>query len=292
MAFDDYELSAHSGSPVQLYEFKRTSDGTDYFWRYNSSDRDLTYGGGGPIYTALPISDAGISFSGEAASTEFIVTMPITAEFCDMFRNEGTVPSDTVWLYLRRVHAGDIGGIDGDTPTVNPTETRLTWIGTVEGLTQLDDISAKITCSTLAASFRRGGLRYGYMHNCPHMLYGAQCTKDRADFEVEVTLTDVDGQQIQGTEFGDFDDGWFNGGFIEYPLDSGMVERRMIVTHAGTTCVLLGFPAELVSGAVITALPGCNRTISICESKFDNVVNFGGFPHIPGRNPFDGMPVF
>ncbi len=31
-----------------------------------------------------------------------------------------------------------------------------------------------------------------------------------------------------------------------------------------------------------TAVAGCRKTLATCKSKFGNVVNFRGFPHIPG----------
>lgn len=288
MAFLTLEKSTAEGSPVQLYEFQRTSGGTDYFWRYNSSDRDLTYSGN--LHKASAISDDGVRLSGEAASTEFIVTMPITEDFCEQFRLSGTVPSDTIYLRVRRAHAADIGDLDGAVPTVN--EARVTWVGTVNGVAQLDDIKAKVTCAMLAASFRRGGLRYGYSRNCPHILYGAQCTLNAEDFKATGAVDTVDGTQISGTTFDGFPDGDFTGGYIEYDLPSGMVERRMIISHIGANLVLLGFPAGLLAGDTISAFKGCDRIVKTCDTKFNNLLNFGGFPHTPGRNPFDGNPVF
>lgn len=289
MPFPIYEDSTFSGQPVQLYEFNLVSDGTNHFWRYNGSDRDLFYAGN--LFKQIPISDEGIKLSGEALSTDFQVTLPITEDFCSTFRNEGTVPSDTVFLRVRRVHAADISDIDSAVPTV--TDGRLVWVGTVNGITQLDDIRARVTCAMLAASFRRGGLRYGYQRNCPHVLYAPlTCKKNRNDFKITGSVSAISGNQVQSAVFGTVPDGWLSGGFIEYDLASGIVERRMILSHAGTTVILLGFAPELVAGSLVSAFAGCDRTVDTCVNKFDNLANMGGFPHTPGRNPFDGQPVF
>lgn len=290
MPVNQYEIHAFSGRPIQLYEFIRTSDGVDYYWRYNTSDRNLWYNFA--EWKAIPIIDTGIRLSGEAASTELQITMPISEDFCEQFRLLGTVPSDTVWLRIRRVHAGDIDDIDGIQPTI-VTDALVVWIGTVNGITQVGELDAKVRCSMLSASLRRGGLRYGYQKNCPHVLYAPNtCRANKEDFRITGEVTAIDGGTISVAEFGDQDEGWFNGGFLEYYLPSGMLERRMILTHTGTDVEIMGLPVGMTVGLEISAFPGCDRTVDTCISKFNNLANFGGFPHSPGRNPFDGNPVF
>lgn len=290
MAVSAYEQHAFSGRPVYLYEFLRTSNGADFYWRYNTSDRKIFYN----TYEWKPINiyDDGIRLSAEAASTDLIVTMPISEDFCDQFRLSGTTPSDTVWLRVRRVHVGDMTDVDGDAPTV-AADALLMWIGTVNGINQIDELTAKVRCSMVSASLRRSGLRYGYQKNCPHVLYASNtCKVNKADFLLSATVTAIDGLTISATEFGTKPDGWFSGGFLEYALPSGMTERRMIVNHVGEDITIIGLPAGMAVGDTISSYPGCDRTVDTCVAKFNNLANFGGFPHSPGRNPFDGNPVF
>lgn len=290
MATAAYEQHAFSGRPVLLYEFFRVSNGTTYSWYYTNGDRNVFYNG--VEWKKTNISDDGVRLSAEAASTDLVVTMPITEPFCDQFRLNGTTPSDTVWLRVRRVHVGDIDGIDGDTPTVL-ADALLVWQGTVNGINQTDNLTAKVRCSMVSASLRRSGLRYGYQKNCPHILYMSNtCRMNKADFLIPATVTAIDGLTISAAEFDAQDDGWFNGGFIEYILPSGMMERRMIVSHVGADITITGLPVGMAVDDVISAYPGCDRTIDTCVAKFNNLANFGGFPHSPGRNPFDGNPVF
>ena len=37
--------------------------------------------------------------------------------------------------------------------------------------------------------------------------------------------------------------------------------------------------------------PGCDLRAATCAAKFGNLPNFGGFPEIPGRNPFGGGSI-
>lgn len=290
MPVNEYENSAFSGRPIELFEFIRTSNGVEFTWLYNGSDRDLIYAG--ETYKHVPIKRDTIRLSGEAAATNLLITMPIAEEFCQQFRLAGTTPSDTVWVRVRRVHAGDVDDLDGLAPTVT-ADALVIWVGTVSGITQINEVEAKITCSMLAASFRRGGLRYGYQRTCPHVLYAPNtCKVDRSLFEVEAVANSVDGSTITALELAAEPTAWFSGGFIEYFLPSGIIERRMILSHVGDTIVVMGFPAGLEALDAFSAFPGCDRTINTCVVKFDNLDNNGSFPHTPGRNPFDGQPLF
>ena len=37
-------------------------------------------------------------------------------------------------------------------------------------------------------------------------------------------------------------------------------------------------------GDAVTLVAGCDKQFATCKSKFDNVVNFRGFPYMPGND--------
>jgi hypothetical protein len=43
--------------------------------------------------------------------------------------------------------------------------------------------------------------------------------------------------------------------------------------------------------ALVEIAPGCDLRRDTCKAKFGNLLNFGGFPDIPGRNPFGGTSI-
>lgn len=43
----------------------------------------------------------------------------------------------------------------------------------------------------------------------------------------------------------------------------------------------LPFPYQIQVGDNFEAIAGCDKTISTCKSKFNNIINFRGEPHIP-----------
>lgn len=71
-----------------------------------------------------------------------------------------------------------------------------------------------------------------------------------------------------------------------------------IVGNFGTTVTLAGRMPALgaeIDDPDITAsveiAPGCDPRRDTRATRFDNLLNFYGFPDIPGRNPFGGTRI-
>jgi uncharacterized phage protein (TIGR02218 family) len=105
-------------------------------------------------------------------------------------------------------------------------------------------------------------------------------------------VDEAHGSIVTASEFASFADGWFTGGFIEFVTPQGFLETRMINRHLGASIRLLTPVLGMLAGDPVVAYPGCRRTVRDCIDKFNNYENYGGFPHIPGRSPYDGNPVF
>lgn len=86
-------------------------------------------------------------------------------------------------------------------------------------------------------------------------------------------------------------DGWFSGGYIEYQV-GGVLQRRGARSHTNNTIALFGGCDGLSVGQEITAYPGCDLTITTCNNKFANCLNYGGIPHLPDVNPWQIIKVF
>jgi len=79
------------------------------------------------------------------------------------------------------------------------------------------------------------------------------------------------------------------GGFIRWLRADGRAEQRTIMGHTGTT-VSLDYPGpELAPGLDVEALPGCDQSPGACAAR-GNSVNYGGCPHLPNKNPWNGHP--
>lgn len=94
---------------------------------------------------------------------------------------------------------------------------------------------------------------------------------------------------FRASGFADFADQWFARGRIVWS-EGGESE---IATHRaeGADAVFeLLDPAPLEPGATFTAYAGCDKRIETCRAKFANVVNFRGFPHMPGNDALQAGP--
>ncbi len=85
--------------------------------------------------------------------------------------------------------------------------------------------------------------------------------------------------------------GYYNGGLLVWETGANAGRAQEIKTWDGTTLTYFERPFFLVNvGDRCVVHPGCDRTISTCETKFGNVLNFRGEPYVPGQDVYYGYP--
>ncbi len=272
MTFEARESSLHEGQPIRLYEFRR---GVTMRWRYTNADRDISHML--ESWQAVTITDDGIRQTGETSADEIVITVPHNLAIAQLYR--GVPPSDEIGVILRDAHF--------DEP-----ESHVAWQGTIVNVGWPGEERAEIRCEPLSGSMARPGLRLGYERGCPYAVYDLHCGLDPLDWRISDEVTVVDGVTIAADAWDALPDGWFDGGYIEWPIGPAEVERRGISRHEGATLRLLRGTHGLADGMTVHAHPGCARTVLVCHNKFGNLPQYGGFPHLPGKSPFDGDPVF
>lgn len=277
MTYSAVEISNDAGRPIALYEFRYGNT----FWRYCTADEDKTVGvddNGDPIvWAAHTISDGGVTQGGSDQNDlqlEVQSNNPVAA----LFRN--TQPSGKVWLTVRRYHLGD-----------PDSETPLLWSGTVVNSSVVDKATSTLICRSLGGTYDRNGLRLAWDRMCPHPLYGPGCYVDKEDHAYPRTIATLTGTSFTCTVHEEPEEGSFSGGFIEWARGDGSFDRRGIEQQTGNDFLLLGTTDGLEVGTEVTIYPGCVRNTTNCK-LFGNLPNYGGFPHLPGKSPFDGSPVF
>ncbi len=271
MTFAARETSLASGQPIRLYEFQR---GLIRF-RYTNADRAIEFQT--QTFDPVAIRDNGIGQGGEPNEEILVITGPHDLAVARLFR--GVPPADEVAIIVRDTHFGE-------------TEAPIRFIGGIEGVNWPTESQCEIRCQSLGASMLRPGLRLGWERGCPHSLYDHNCNVNRDLFETTATIQSMDGLTISSGAFDAFANDYFPGGYVEWSIGLGETDRRGIIAQADETLTLLGGTQGLEVGMEVTAYPGCPRTAAICNSRFNNLPNYGGFPHIPGKSPFDGDPVF
>ncbi len=179
-------------------------------------------------------------------------------------------------------------------------ETVAHWKGRVVGA-EVEGVRILLNCESVFSTLRRAGVRAKYQRLCRHALYGRGCGLDIGFHWQTGTVTAVSGNALTIPEAAGQPDGWFRGGVLRFGAQLGF-----ITGHVGTTLTLSRPMPELAAAlaapevdpetddplpVVADIAPGCDLRASTCAAKFGNLANFGGFPEIPGRNPFGGSSI-
>lgn len=271
MSFDSIERSNYDGEPIALYDF---SIGNAY-WHYTSEEIDVW--ARGRIYRAIPISDSGSVQSGDTQNDDLRVTLPAAEPFVRLFLE--TQPAEGLWLTARRMHRGN-------------TEAPVHWVGFAPNVKLVDSLTAEVTLKMLVSTFKRSGLRLSWSRQCPHALYDQNCRAQKELFSTAAQVDRIEGSSIVCGAVADRPTGYYSHGLIEWEIIPGVTERRSIDWHEENRLSIFGTTSGLRVGTPITVYAGCNRTSNQCKDKFNNLLNYGGFPHLPGKSPFSGDPVF
>jgi uncharacterized phage protein (TIGR02218 family) len=80
----------------------------------------------------------------------------------------------------------------------------------------------------------------------------------------------------------------FTRGLVTFTSGTNAGRRQEVKRHvAGTEATLeLWQPMAqaIAPGDAFTVTSGCDKHFATCQAKFDNAVNFRGFPHMPGND--------
>lgn len=272
MTFVAQETSQESGEVFQLFEFVF---GAEVF-RLTSNQDDVTWAG--IFYTATQISSSKIQASVEDAINRVTISLPLDHPIPQKFI--ANVPGSKGSVVISRAHFND--GLE---------ETIIEFDGFVASVKFDGELEAKVICNPQTNIFKRSGPRMTYSGLCNHVLYDARCkilrTGDPFDeFTFTGLVSGVSGNDITVNGLSANGVGWAVSGFVQAPAGAPD-DKRLILAQSGDTITLL-LPFSIpVSGLNVDVLAGCTHDLAICLSKFDNVINYGGFPFIPRKNPFN-----
>lgn len=141
-----------------------------------------------------------------------------------------------------------------------------------------------------------------YTTTCSADLGDGRCTIDLNDpaFRGSGAVTALSAtSSFSASGLDDFDDGWFSGGKLSFTGGANAGLSVEVKSHRKSDGVALdlwqAMAQEIAPGDTFTVTAGCDKRFSTCHDRFDNIVNFRGFPHIPGndfvlRYPVRGEP--
>lgn len=282
MTYAAFEASAEGGQPIEIYKF--TAGALSFL--FASSEDEIIIADPQPVvfrgtYEPIAISRDRIQASADGGRTDAItVKMPSSIALAQRYVN--IVPGVRTNLSIFRFHRGDgplpeiVTVFKGDVTTVSFTENGR---------------KATFSVVSLARAKSRTIPRFTYQGPCNHMLYDSRCKISEIDpaFEKFLTCSAIDSSStiLTVTGAGGFVPAadFFVSGFIELNDDF-----RTVIDQGGPgdedLTILVPFVDNPV-GQTLRVLAGCKlRLVVDCFSKFDNTINFGGFPFVPKKNPF------
>jgi uncharacterized phage protein (TIGR02218 family) len=266
VTYSTYENSLELGTPIELYEFIQGIQR----WNYVSGADPIVRLG--QTYTPSNIKRDRIKQSNDPFKDSLKLTFPRDDPFASQFI--GFAPEEVTTLTVMRGHYGD-----------PDSEFTTYWKGRVVGGRATEN-EVHVECESVFTSIKRPGLRAKFEYGCRHTLYLSGCGVNReAYLHTGAVLSVSGGLVVTVGGAASYPAGYFTGGML---VTSDNV-ARFIVAHTSDQVTL----ARTVDGLVgnVKIYPGCDHLKETCNTKFANLDNFGGFPYIPTRNPFDGSSI-
>lgn len=257
------------------FELYRFVEGSNIYLKTNF-DQPYSYdsGSGAELYTPTTMKRTEIQSNAQVNKATVDVTFSLDDTMARgwMIENNENVVSLTIF-------------------EVEDDEATVAWKGRITSVAP-NQVDITITFESIFTSLRRPGLRARYLLTCRWSLYRRGCKLAKEGFAIPATASSITGLNVTVSAASGFVNGYFTAGMMQAPDGT----LRFITAHVGSTLTLMrrlpSLEAALVSGpTAVTLYPGCDRTRSMCNSKFNNLPNYGGFDWIPTRSPFNGSSI-
>jgi uncharacterized phage protein (TIGR02218 family) len=197
------------------------------------------------------------------------------------------------------IEAGRFDGAEVKAWLVNWADTDMRWLqfrGTIGELRRSGNaFQAELRGLTEALNQPTGRI---FQKPCTAVLGDGSCQFDTSapgytvEREVEVI---ENGLVLRWNELPGFEPGWFERGRLSVLSGSakglwGLIKRD--VTDGATRVIHLWEPMRggLQAGDSVKLLAGCDKRMKTCRLKFNNLLNFQGFPDIPTEDWVMAVP--
>jgi uncharacterized phage protein (TIGR02218 family) len=221
---------------------------------------------------------------------------------------EGALSSDRITD--EDIAAGLYDGARVETFLVNwraPEQFALIRMATIGKIVRRDD-GFVAELESLARALDQQNGRY-VTRLCDAELGDARCTvllnqPGFAGTGAVVSVGPPDTIAVSGVD--GFAAGWFARGVLTWTTGTREGRSERIVDHrvdGGVVSIVLqsSVGPAIAAGDAFSIVAGCDKSFATCRTKFDNALNFRGFPHLPGNDAaygyvsdggnFDGGPV-
>lgn len=138
-----------------------------------------------------------------------------------------------------------------------------------------------------------------YQSSCAAVLGDRRCKFDpeAEGFSTQIAVEEIEeGRRFRFADLRTFEPAWFERGRLRVMTGAAeglvaVIKRDRFRDALREIEVWEAFRAEVRPGDLIRMDAGCDKRAETCRLKFNNLVNFQGFPHIPGDDWLMRTPV-
>lgn len=137
-----------------------------------------------------------------------------------------------------------------------------------------------------------------FTRHCPWTLGDFRCTINLAPLTVPGSVSSIIDtfSKFSASPFevgSGVPDGWYTDGVLTWASGANINRSFDVRLHDilfGTCELHLRCPFAIQPGDSFQVQPGCDKLFGTCTNKFNNAINFGGFPFMPGTNAMIRTP--
>ncbi len=266
-----------------LYDLSWELDGETFYERLTSFESDITFSSN--AYTSANVSHGEINqgLFLDNDKTELTITISDSDTVKKMANLTMEAP---VFLTIRKADWND-GAAENDS---------VIFFGELT-TPNVNGFIAKASAVPGGTKFDRGIPRVGIQRDCNNAIFDAGCALDKDDWKWTTTVYDPGDPGYPFTftlddpgGLTDLVDDYFAGGWIEFGAGATFQRRSILRSTAPSGGYMditidrdpLPYPGV---GDTVALRPGCDGLYGTCIGKFDNQLNFLGFPFLPAANP-------
>lgn len=120
---------------------------------------------------------------------------------------------------------------------------------------------------------------------CDAMLGDTRCGVNLTPYTFSHVVAGVTSRGVFADTVTTKPSGYYNNGIVTFTSGQNSGLSMEVRSYDGTTFSLQHeMPFAVTVGDTFSAVIGCDKTFSTCQATFNNVINFRGFPHVPGQD--------
>ncbi len=228
-------------------------------YRIATGSRDIVIDG--HTYYASPSRRDEIAIATAGNGKEVTITLPVSHPLAQRYLVNGVPPQRIIVTIYRQQ-----GAI-----------VETVWHGYITSMAPDRHLATFRVPSQLTEALERRLPTVTAGRECPHVLYDVNCRVDRGAHAIEAVVTAVDGIVVTVDALGGQPDQWAQFGELEH-LPTG--ERMTIQDQTGLVLSIQLRMYGIAVGDHVVVSPGCSHGVVVCDEKFSNVENYGGFPYL------------